>query len=312
MTDGKDMKMRRIRATIALLAVAALATAAAGATAAASTTSKSEGDKNIVQTALAAGQFNTLASLLTKAGLVETLSTSGPYTVFAPTDAAFAKVPKATLDALAENPAQLKSVLLYHVVLGRVTAMDVVKLDSAKTLEGRSLPISVAGTSVKVGTATVVTPDVTASNGVIHVIDSVLIPPAASKNIVKTAVAAGQFKTLASLLAKAGLARTLQAKGPFTVFAPTDAAFAKVPKATLAALAKNKAKLRAVLLYHVVKGKVPAAKVATLRSVKTLNGQRVAVRATGGRVTVGGARVIRANVAASNGVIHVVNKVLIP
>ncbi|HXH96643.1 MAG TPA: fasciclin domain-containing protein [Gaiellaceae bacterium] len=304
--------MRRIRATIALLAVAALATAAAGATAAASTTSKSEGDKNIVQTALAAGQFNTLASLLTKAGLVETLSTSGPYTVFAPTDAAFAKVPKATLDALAENPAQLKSVLLYHVVLGRVTAMDVVKLDSAKTLEGRSLPISVAGTSVKVGTATVVTPDVTASNGVIHVIDSVLIPPAASKNIVKTAVAAGQFKTLASLLAKAGLARTLQAKGPFTVFAPTDAAFAKVPKATLAALAKNKAKLRAVLLYHVVKGKVPAAKVATLRSVKTLNGQRVAVRATGGRVTVGGARVIRANVAASNGVIHVVNKVLIP
>jgi transforming growth factor-beta-induced protein len=305
--------MRRTRTLLALLAVAAMAASALGSSATAAT--RADGDQNIVQTAVSAGQFTTLASLLDKAGLVDTLAEGGPFTVFAPTDAAFAKVPQATLDALAADPAKLKSVLLYHVVPGRVTAMDVVKLDSAKTLAGRSLPISVAGTTVKVGTATVVTPDVMASNGVIHVIDSVLIPPAAAaapKNVVKTAVAAGQFKTLASLLAKAGLARTLQAKGPFTVFAPTDAAFAKVPKTTLAALAKNKAKLRAVLLYHVVKGKVPAAKVATLRSVKTLNGKQLAVRATGGKVTVGGARVVQANVAASNGVIHVINKVLIP
>ena len=159
------------------------------------------------------------------------------------------------------------------------------------------------------------TPDVMASNGVIHVIDSVLIPaaaPAASKNIVQTAVAAGKFKTLASLLTKAGLAGTLQGKGPFTVFAPTDAAFAKVPKATLAALGKDKAKLRAVLLYHVVKGKVTAASVVKLASAKTLNGQSVAIRVTGGKVFVGGARVTTPDVMASNGVIHVIDKVLIP
>jgi transforming growth factor-beta-induced protein len=308
--------MKRIRTTIALLVVAALAAAAIGASASASTASKSEGDKNVVQTALAAGQFNTLASLLTKAGLVDTLSTSGPFTVFAPTDAAFAKVPKATLDALAANPAQLKSVLLYHVVSGQVTAADVVKLTSAKTLDGRSVAIKAVDGSVYVDQAKVTAPDVAASNGVIHVIDSVLIPKAApaapAKSIVQTALAAGQFKTLASLLTKAGLAGTLQGKGPFTVFAPTDAAFAKVPKATLAALGKDKAKLRAVLLYHVVKGKVTAAQAMKLRSAKTLNGKPLAIRVSAGKVLVGGATVTKADVMASNGVIHVVNKVLIP
>ena len=308
--------MKRIRTTLAVLVVAALAAAAIGASASASTASKSEGDKNIVQTAVAAGQFTTLASLLTKAGLVDTLSTGGPFTVFAPTDAAFAKVPKATLDALAENPAQLKSVLLYHVVPGKVMASDVVKLTSAKTLEGRTVAIKVVDGSVYVDKAKVTTPDVTASNGVIHVVDSVLIPKAApaapAKNIVQTAVAAGQFKTLASLLTKAGLAATLQGKGPFTVFAPTDAAFAKVPKATLAALGKDNAKLRAVLLYHVVKGKVTAAQAMKLRSAKTLNGKPLAIRVSAGKVLVGGATVTRADVMASNGVIHVINKVLIP
>jgi uncharacterized surface protein with fasciclin (FAS1) repeats len=131
-------------------------------------------------------------------------------------------------------------------------------------------------------------------------------------NIVQTAVAAGQFKTLASLLKQAGLARTLQGKGPFTVFAPTDAAFAKVPKSTLSALAKDRAKLRAVLLYHVVTGKVTAAQVVKLRSARTLNGQRVAIRVSGGKVKVGGALVTLPDVMASNGVIHVINRVLIP
>jgi uncharacterized surface protein with fasciclin (FAS1) repeats len=140
--------------------------------------------------------------------------------------------------------------------------------------------------------------------------------PAASqmgeKNVVQTAIAAGQFKTLASLLQKAGLAGTLEGKGPFTVFAPTDAAFAKVPKATLASLAKNKTKLRAVLLYHVVKGKVTAAQAMKLHSAKTLEGRSLAIRVSGGKVIVGGATVVKANVNASNGVIHVINTVLIP
>jgi uncharacterized surface protein with fasciclin (FAS1) repeats len=131
-------------------------------------------------------------------------------------------------------------------------------------------------------------------------------------NIVETAAAAGDFKTLASLLGKAGLAGTLQGKGPFTVFAPTDAAFAKVPKATLAALARDKAALRSVLLYHVVQGEVTAADVAELKSAKTLNGQSVAIRVGDGNVHVGDARVTSADIAASNGVIHVIDTVLIP
>ena len=131
-------------------------------------------------------------------------------------------------------------------------------------------------------------------------------------NIVETAVAAGKFKTLTSLVKKAGLAKTLQGKGPYTVFAPTDAAFAKVPKATLDALAKDKAKLRSVLLYHVAKGKLTARKVVKRESVTTLNGERVRIRVRNDKVFVGGARVTTADVAASNGVIHVINKVLIP
>jgi uncharacterized surface protein with fasciclin (FAS1) repeats len=135
---------------------------------------------------------------------------------------------------------------------------------------------------------------------------------AADQNIVKTATAAGNFKTLTSLVKQAGLAKTLQGKGRFTVFAPTDAAFAKVPKATLAKLAKNKAQLRAVLLYHVAKGRLTAAKVVKRHSIKTLNGQRVRVRVRNGKVYVGRARVTTPNIAASNGVIHVINRVLIP
>jgi uncharacterized surface protein with fasciclin (FAS1) repeats len=132
------------------------------------------------------------------------------------------------------------------------------------------------------------------------------------KNIVQTAVAAGQFKTLVSLVKQAGLAGALSGKGPLTVFAPTDAAFAKVPKATLAALAKNKAELKAVLLYHVVKGDVAAAQASMLTSAKTLEGASVPIHVSGGKVYVGGAQVIKADVKASNGIIHVINKVLIP
>src|SRR4051812_16641360 len=122
-------------------------------------------------------------------------------------------------------------------------------------------------------------------------VDRGATPSAAQTNLVETAVAAGQFKTLASLLERAGLVETLSGKGRFTVFAPTDAAFAKVPKATLDALAKDKDKLRAVLLYHVAKGKLTASKVVNRKSIKTLNGDRVRVRVRGAKAYVGGARV---------------------
>jgi uncharacterized surface protein with fasciclin (FAS1) repeats len=137
-------------------------------------------------------------------------------------------------------------------------------------------------------------------------------PAPAQSNIVQTAVAAGEFKTLVSLVKQAGLAGALSGRGPLTVFAPTDAAFAAVPKATLAELAKNPAKLKAVLLYHVVKGDVTAAQVTKLKSAKTLEGGSVPIRVTSGKVYVGDAQVTKTNVMTSNGVIHAINRVLIP
>ena len=138
------------------------------------------------------------------------------------------------------------------------------------------------------------------------------VPASAKQDIVETAVAAGKFDTLTALLKQAGLVTTLKGKGPYTVFAPTDKAFSKVPKETLDALAKDKAKLRSVLLYHVAKGNLAARKVVKRKSIKTLNGQRVRVKVRGDKVFVSGARVVTPDVGASNGVIHVINKVLIP
>jgi uncharacterized surface protein with fasciclin (FAS1) repeats len=135
---------------------------------------------------------------------------------------------------------------------------------------------------------------------------------ASQKNIVETAVAAGNFKTLVSLVQQAGLADTLATGGTFTVFAPTDAAFAKVPKSTLSQLAANPDQLKAVLLYHVAKGELRAKRVVKRTSIKTLNGERVKVKVRRGAVKVNKARVIKANVGASNGVIHVINRILIP
>jgi uncharacterized surface protein with fasciclin (FAS1) repeats len=134
--------------------------------------------KNIVETAVSAGQFNTLAAALKAAGLVTTLEGPGPFTVFAPTDAAFAKLPAGTVDSLLKpkNKKKLIAILTYHVVAGDVTAADVVKLTSAKTLNGQSVTITVNGGTVKINDATVVKTDITANNGVIHVIDSVLMP----------------------------------------------------------------------------------------------------------------------------------------
>ena len=137
---------------------------------------------------------------------------------------------------------------------------------------------------------------------------------AQGKDIVDTAVGAGQFKTLAAALQAAGLVETLKGKGPFTVFAPTDAAFAKLPAGTVEMLLKpeNKAKLTAILTYHVVAGKVLAADVVKVTSAKTVQGESVAVKVTGGKVMINNAHVVTADIAASNGVIHVIDTVLMP
>ncbi len=137
-------------------------------------------DKDIVDTAVAAGEFKTLAAALTAAGLVDTLKSKGPFTVFAPTDAAFAKLPAGTVESLLkpENKAKLTAILTYHVVSGKVMAVDVTKLTEAKTVEGEKVSVKVDGGKVIINNATVSKADVVASNGVIHVIDTVLMPPA--------------------------------------------------------------------------------------------------------------------------------------
>jgi uncharacterized surface protein with fasciclin (FAS1) repeats len=158
--------MKKLFATTAALAVAALVFAAPARAA----------EKDIVDTAVAAGNFKTLAKLLTDAGLVDTLKGAGPFTVFAPTDEAFAKVPKATLEALAADKAKLRAVLTYHVVPGKVMASDVVKLSEAKTVQGQMVRISAADGKVKVDNANVIKADILCTNGVIHVIDAVILP----------------------------------------------------------------------------------------------------------------------------------------
>jgi uncharacterized surface protein with fasciclin (FAS1) repeats len=139
------------------------------------TTTTAGSGRDIVDTAIEAGSFSTLARALAEAGLVDTLKGPGPYTVFAPTDAAFAKLPAGTLDALLADRAKLTRVLTYHVVPGKVMAADVVKLDRVQTVQGQSVPIA-TGQGVKVGDANVLKTDIEASNGVIHVIDAVILP----------------------------------------------------------------------------------------------------------------------------------------
>jgi len=183
---------------------------------------------DIVDTAIADGRFTTLVAAVTAGGLVDTLKGAGPFTVFAPTDDAFAKLPAGTVEGLLkpENLETLKNILLYHVVPGAVMAADVVTLDgkSADTaFAGNAIAISVKDGSVFLNeTVQVIITDIATSNGVIHVIDTVLLPPAKIANIVDTAVADGRFTTLVAAVTAGGLVDTLVGAGPFTVFAPTD------------------------------------------------------------------------------------------
>jgi uncharacterized surface protein with fasciclin (FAS1) repeats len=308
---------------------------------------------DIVDTAVAAGNFTTLAAALQAADLVTTLKGEGPFTVFAPTDEAFAKLPAGTVENLLkpENKAQLVAILTYHVVPGRVLAADVVGMTSAKTVQGEDITIKVDGSTVMVDGAKVTGTDILASNGVIHVIDSVIMPPTMSagaamtttetmtateamtatdamtgtmemtataemttSNIISVALGAGNFNTLAAALTAADLVSTLQGEGPFTVFAPTDEAFAKLPAGTVEDLLKpeNKANLIKVLTYHVVPGRVTAADVANLTSAKTVEGQDITIKVEGGKVMINGATVTAADIMASNGVIHVIDTVILP
>jgi len=300
--------------TLLALPLAATATTGAADTCSSSTKATASTEKNIVETALAAGNFTTLAAALQAGDLVETLQGKGPFTVFAPTDEAFAQIPKETLKALLEkkNKGTLQTILTYHVVPGRVAAKDVVKLSSAAAVNGQRLPIRTGDAGVSVAGAMVTVTDIQCSNGIIHVIDSVMMP--ATNDIVATAVEAGSFKTLAAALEAASLVEALQGKGPFTVFAPTDEAFAALPEGTVASLLepKNLGKLQAVLKYHVVPGRVYADQLANGK-VGTLGGSDVSVRLDEEKgAFINESRVVTADIETTNGVIHVIDKVLLP
>ena len=279
--------------------------------------------------AVASGQFPTLVAAVQAAGLEETLSGDGPFTVFAPTEDAFADL-FARLglepEVMLGNVGMLTSVLTYHVLPQAVPASTVVTLDgqSVPTVQGADITITVDGETVKVNDATVVTTDVEASNGVIHVIDQVLFPPsdaapepAAPGTVVDVAVASGQFPTLVAAVQAAGLEETLSGDGPFTVFAPTEQAFADL-LASLGLTAEqvlgNVELLTSVLTYHVLPLAAPAETVLTLdgQSVTTVNGADVTITIDGAAVMVNDANVVTADVEASNGVIHVIDKVLFP
>lgn len=272
--------------------------------------------KSIVATAVEAGNFKTLASVLGAADLVGALEGEGPFTVFAPTDAAFAKLPEATVKSLLkkENKAQLQGILTYHVVAGNVLAKDVVKLNNATTLNGQRVDIvfdKKAGT-VTIDGATVTTTDIECSNGTIHVIDSVILP--VQENLVEVAAGAKTFGTLLAAAKAAGLADVLAKKGPFTIFAPTDEAFAKLPEGTVAELLKpeNKARLASILKHHVVEGRVYADQAAKLTKAPTINGTELAVAISKESATIGGANIVATDIEASNGVVHVIDAVLLP
>ena len=209
-----------------------------------------------------------------------------------------------------ENKSKLQGILTYHVVAGQVMAKDVMKLKSTQTVFGQEVAISAVDGKVQVDSAKVVKADILTTNGVIHVIDSVMLP----KDIVDLASSVGSFTTLVTALKAANLVSTLKGDGPFTVFAPTDAAFAKLPESTLKSLLlpENKAKLQSILTYHVVSGKVMAADVVNLKTAPTVNGKSASVSAKNGQVMIDKARVVKTDIIATNGVIHVIDAVILP
>jgi uncharacterized surface protein with fasciclin (FAS1) repeats len=309
---------------------------------------------DIVDTAVAAGDFSTLVAAVQAAGLVDTLKSEGPFTVFAPTDEAFAKLPAGTVESLLADPeGALTQILLYHVVPGKVMSGDLSDGLEAATAQGENVAFTIGDGTAMVNDANIVAADIETSNGVIHVIDTVILPPsiaaapeateeameeatpeateepaaeaaaaeatpapaeeAPAADIVDTAVAAGSFNTLVAAVQAAGLVDALKGEGPFTVFAPSDEAFAKLPAGTIdALLADPSGDLTQILLYHVVPSQVLAADVRDGMESGSLAGEVLRFSVQDGGVMVNDANVVATDVLASNGVIHVIDSVLLP
>jgi len=271
-------------------------------------------EKDIVTTAVEAGSFKTLVAAVQAADLVQTLQGQGPFTVFAPTDDAFANLPAGTVESLLkpENKKLLTSVLTYHVVPGKVTSAEVVKLNAANTVNGQRVDVKVDQGKVLIDQAVVVKADIHCSNGVIHVIDRVIQP--SSDTIPVVADRAKVFKTLLAAANAAGLLDVLSGDQPLTLFAPTDEAFAKLPAGTVENLLKpeNKDKLAAILKFHVVPGRVFSNDVLSRKEFRSLQGGHLTAAINGSTATISGAKLLSTDIDATNGVIHVIDSVLLP
>ena len=274
-----------------------------------------DSSEDIPTNATNTGVHDTLVDALVQADLVSTLQGDGPFTVFAPTDQAFADagIDLSTFDT-DEEIAVLTDILLYHVyTAGAVYAADVTDGLTVAMANGDDASFTVTDGTVMIGDATVTTADVMASNGVIHVIDKVLMPPADLVDIAAVAMSTGMHDSLVAALVKADLVSTVQGDGPFTVFAPTDQAFTNAG-IDLDSFTTDEeiAALTNILLYHVYSGAVNAADVTDGLAVQMVNGDYAQFTVTEGTVMIEDATVTAADVMASNGVIHVIDKVLMP
>jgi transforming growth factor-beta-induced protein len=266
---------------------------------------------DIVATAIAAGSFTKLAEALTTADLVETLQGDGPFTVFAPTDEAFEAFEEANPGVLAGLSVEaLTGILTYHVIAGEVASSALKEGGVAVTVSGSPVAFELEGGATILGgegsSAAVTTADIEASNGVIHVIDAIILPP--SDDIVATAQGIDDFSMLVDAVVAADLVEALQADGPFTVFAPTNDAFEAIAD-TVDGLSTEE--LTNVLLYHVVEGAVGAGNLTAGAVPTLLEGESVTVTLEGG-AKINAANVTMANVLTKNGVIHVIDAVLVP
>ncbi len=285
---------------------------------------------NIMDIAAADSRFDTLEAAIKAAGLADTLaSANNTFTVFAPTDDAFAALPAGTVEGLLADPqGALTDVLLYHVVAGAQDSGAVLASDSLMTLQGTSLDVNLRNGLPYVNGSQIIITDIQAKNGIIHVIDAVLVPsssPAPAKameqmdkaelpTIAEIAIADGRFDTLVAALTAADLAGVFLAPGDYTVFAPTDDAFAALPEGTVEALlADPEGLLTTILLYHVVGDSLSRDQIATDDFIPTLEGRSLTVNRSGSNIIdISGAKLLITDIQASNGVIHVIDSVLVP
>ncbi len=256
---------------------------------------------------------NTLETAVVAAGLVETLSSEGPFTVFAPTDAAFSVIPAGVLQSILADTELLTSILTYHVVGANALSTDLSDGLEVATLNGANVLVTINGDGVFINDAQVIVADIVADNGVVHVIDAVLLPPAPeATTVVDIIVNSPDHTILETAVVAAGLVEALSGTGPFTVFAPTDAAFNALPAGTLEAVLADNALLTAILTYHVVSASALSTDLSDGMSITTLNGEDVVVTINGNGVFINGAQVIVADLLADNGVVHVIDAVLLP